>query len=127
MTGNNHEPPGFADLVSRIGRTGLGALHNRGELFAVEWQEEKARLTELMIWCFAVLFFGTMALILLTGVIIFLLPEEYRVFAAAGFTLCYLIGAVVAVVTVRGLLKHEPFAESIEQVKKDSLCLESLR
>jgi uncharacterized membrane protein YqjE len=127
MAGNDHQTPTFATLARRFGRTGLGALRNRGELFAVEWQEEKARLAELLIWCAGVIFFGTMALIILTGTVIFLLPEELRIYAAVGFILLYLVGAIVAVVTVRGLLKHEPFAESIEQVKKDGLCFESLK
>jgi uncharacterized membrane protein YqjE len=127
MAGNDHQTPGFASLASRLGRTGLGALQNRGELFAVEWQEEKARLAELLIWCAGVIFFSSMALILLTGTVIFLLPEALRIYAAVGFILLYLVGVVVAVVTIRGLLKHEPFAESIEQVKKDGLCLESLK
>src|SRR4051794_32607349 len=125
MTGQDHELPGFASLASRFARTGLGALKNRGELFAVEWQEEKARMTELMVWSIALMFCGVMATILLTATIIFLFPEEYRLYVAGAFALIYIVLTIVSVFSIRGLLQNEPFAESIEQVRKDGLCLGS--
>jgi uncharacterized membrane protein YqjE len=45
---------------------------------------------------------------------------------AAGSAILYLVGAIVALVIVKSLLKHEPFGESIAQVKKDRLWVQSL-
>jgi uncharacterized membrane protein YqjE len=66
-------------------------------------------------------------LLLLTATIILLFPAELRIYAFAGFAVLYFIGAVVAFFNVKALLKHEPFAESISQVRKDSVWLESLQ
>lgn len=127
MTENNHQPPDFATLARKAVRTGFGALGNRGELFAVEWQEEKARMVELLVWAVGFLFAGIMAITLLTAIIIFLFPEDQRIYVAGGFTVLYLLGALAAASTIRSLLKHESFAESIEQVRKDRVCFESLK
>jgi len=127
MSGNNHEPPGFATLTNKIVQTGLGALKNRGELLAVEWQEERARLVRLLVWGLGFLLLGILALVTLTGTIIFLFPPDERIYVAAGFAVLYLLGAVAALLVIKSLLKHEPFAESIEQVKKDRLWVESLK
>jgi uncharacterized membrane protein YqjE len=126
MPENNHHTPEMATLTRKIIQTGLGALGNRGELLAVEWQEEKARLVALLLWGLVFLLFGILAIGLLTATVIFLLPPEQRIYAAAGFTLLYLVGAIVALVIMKSLLKQEPFGESIAQVKKDRLWVQTL-
>ena len=64
-----------------------------------------------------------------TGTIIFLFREELRIYVAAGFGFLYLLGAVGALFSVKSLLKNglPPFAETLNQVKKDRECLESLK
>jgi len=126
MTDGNNDAPGLATLMRKLGRTGLGALHNRGELLVVEWQEEKARLTGLLILAVALLFLGILAMIMLMTTIIFLFPEQ-RLHIAAGFTVLYLTGAVLVWLRLKALLKQEPFAESLEQVKQDGVWLETLK
>jgi uncharacterized membrane protein YqjE len=123
----NNNSPGLRTLVQRLVGTGWGALRNRGELLAVEWQEEKARLTQLLIWTVGLLFLGMMAMVLLTGTIILLFREEHRLYVAGAFTLLYLIGAIVAWFVLKSLLKQEPFSESIGQAKKDAAWLESIK
>jgi len=125
MTDGNNDAPGLATLMRKLGRTGLGALHNRGELLVVEWQEEKARLTGLLILAVALLFLGVLAMVMLMTTIIFLFPEQ-RLYIAAGFTVLYLTGAVLVWLRLKALLKQEPFAESLEQVKQDGVWLETL-
>ena len=125
MRETEQEEPGLRSLAGRLARTGLGALRNRIELFTVEWQEERARLTELIMWLVALLFLAMLGVLLLTATIIFLFPPEYRLYVAAGFTLLYLIGAGVAWAGVKSLLKQEPFSETIEQARKDGAWLDS--
>lgn len=125
MAEPNHQPPGFIGLVRRFAATGTGALQNRVELLAVEWQEERARLTELLMWAVGFMFLGIMGTLLLTATIIFLLPVEWRLYAAAGFTVLYLVGAVGAWFGLKALLRHEPFTATIDQVQKDRVWLES--
>jgi uncharacterized membrane protein YqjE len=123
----DHEPPGMGALAAKLVRTGLGALQNRIELLAVEWQEERIRLMELLVWGLGLLFLGIMGLMLLTGTIILIFPEDLRLYVAAGFTVLYLLGAAGAWFGIRSLLKHEPFTETVDQVKKDRLWIEGER
>ena len=126
MSENNHPTPELATLTRKIIQTGLGALGNRGELLAVEWQEEKARLVALLLWGLSFLLLGILTIGLLTATVIFLFPPEHRIYVAAGFAVIYLAGAIVALVIVKSLLKQEPFGESIAQVRKDRLWVQSL-
>jgi uncharacterized membrane protein YqjE len=124
MSENNNETTGLGTLVNRLGRTALGALENRGELLAVEWQEEKSHLIQLVVLAVALLFLGMLGMLALSATIIFLFAPEYRVYAAAGFTLLYLVGAVAVFLSMKSLLKHEPFSESLKQIRKDRTLLD---
>ena len=119
MSDNNHEGAGFGTLASRLGRTALGALENRGELLAIELQEEKERLIQTIIMAMGLLFLGLLGMLLLSATIIFIFPPEQRVYAAAGFTVLYLAGAVFTFFKLKSLMKHQPFAESLKQIRKD--------
>ena len=123
MSDNNHTT-GLGTLASRIGKTTLGALTNRGELLAVEWQQEKARLTQLLILSVGLMFLGMMGALLLTATIIYLFHEEYRLYVAAGFTILYFGGAGFVFFKLRALVNEEPFAETIKQLRKDRSLLD---
>ncbi len=125
MSGNNHHPPGFVSLLRQLAATGVGALQNRGELFAVEWQEERARRVEFIVTTFAFLFMAGMAVALLTAIVIFLFREELRLYVAGGFALLYAGGALWAGLSLKSLLASAPFSESLTQLKRDREWLES--
>lgn len=127
MTDEPQEAPGLATQIRKLMRTGLGALQNRGELLSVEWQEERARMLEVVVWTVVCLFFGILGVGLLTVFVIFLFPENLRIYAIAGFALLYLAAAILVWTNLKKLLLHEPFAESVAQVRKDAECFESLR
>jgi uncharacterized membrane protein YqjE len=118
--------PTIGSLVNGFVRAGLGALRTRGELFSVEWQEEKARLARLMVWTFALGFLVVMTALMLTTTILLLVPGQYRVYAAAGFTVLYGIGALTGWARLKKSLEHEPFSESLSQIKKDKEWLDSV-
>lgn len=119
------DSPGLLTLGRKLGSTLIGALQNRGELLAVEWQLEKARLAELLVSTLGVLLLAVMGLVMFTVTIMLLIPEDYRLYAAGGFTLLYFLGAVGAWMWLKSLLKKEPFAESLEQARKDRVWLDS--
>ena len=123
----NGQPTGWALLAGRFGRTLSGMLRNRGELLAVEWQEEKHRLLNSLVWMVGLLFLGMMGVLMLTATILYLFPAERRIYAAAAFAVVYGIGAVLAWISLKKSLKQEPFAASLDQLKKDALWLESLK
>lgn len=127
MTEADDHPPGFSALASRIVRNGVGALQNRAELFALEWREERLRFVGLLIVGGLLSFLVVMGVLMLTLTVILLFPEEQRLYAAGVFGVFYLLGAVGAWFGLRTMLKREPFAETINQVKKDRLWLEALK
>jgi len=126
MVGHNHNSSGLGGVLGRFGRTALRGISTRVELLAVELQEEQLRLRDLLVWSVALLFLVLIGTLLVTAAIIFLFPEDLRVYITAGIGLLYLCGAVVAWFGLKSGLKKEPFVESIDQVKKDQVWLESL-
>jgi uncharacterized membrane protein YqjE len=125
MDGDNHGSHGLAGLLGRIGRLALGGVQTRIELLAVEWQEERLRFAGLLFRALALLFLGVMGALLLTATVIFLFPERSRVYVAAVLGVLYLCGALIAWLSLKSSLHREPFAASVDQMKKDRLWLES--
>ena len=123
----DYQLPTLGRLAHRTAATILGALHNRAELLTVEFEEQSDRLLKIVVLAVGALFLAGMFLLLLTGTIIFLVPEQYRVYAAGGFAALYLIGAVAAGLTVKSLLKSAPFSESLRQLKKDAEILDAFK
>jgi|SRR6058998_3872163 len=115
----------FASL-RRFLDTGLGAVHNRVELFAVELREERCRLMDLVLSAVAACFFAMLAWISVTATLVFMF-KEHALFALIGFSLLHILGAVAAVVWLRKQLKHKsmPFAGSIAELKKDREWLQT--
>jgi uncharacterized membrane protein YqjE len=127
IDGPNHQPAGLATLVGRVARVTLRGVESRLELLAVEWQQERLRLMDLLAFSMALLLLGTLGALLLTITIIFLFPAPDRIYVTAGFAVLYLLAAAGVWLGLRAVLKRQPFAETIEQVKKDRLWLESLK
>lgn len=119
--------PTLGRLARRTSATILGALQNRAELLAVEFEEENDRMLKLVLFGVSALFFAMLTILLITATIIFLVPEEYRVYATLGFAVLYLLGTVGAIFVLKGLLKRTPFSESLDQFKKDAELLDALK
>jgi len=126
-TDTDYQLPTLGRLARRTAATIVGALQNRAELFVVEFEEENDRVLKMVLFGVGSLFFLGMAILLLTGTIIFMVPEEYRVYAAGGFSALYLIGGIAAALTVKSLVKKAPFAESLKQLKKDAEILDTFK
>jgi uncharacterized membrane protein YqjE len=127
MVYNNHKRSGLGVLAGQLGRTALWGINTRVELLAVEWQEERLRLRDLLVWSIALLFLGIVGALLLTAAIIFLFPEGTRVYVTAALAVLYLFGALGVWLGIKSDLKRQPFTETIEQVKKDRVWLESIK
>jgi len=127
MTDTDNQLPTLGRLARRTLSTFIGALENRAELFAVEFEEENDRVLKMVFFAVTGLFLGMMTVVLITGIIIFLVPEANRIYAAVAFAVLYLAGAAVAGLTVKKLIKQAPFAESLNQIKKDAQLLDTLK
>jgi len=127
--GNPTNPPGLFSLIRKIGISAFSAMQNRVELLAVELREENLRVVEMFIWGLAACFLSLMFLVVVTGTVIYLFREDLRIYAALGFCVLYLTGAVLAMLNLKALARSgsTPFSGSIEEIKKDSEWLESLK
>lgn len=118
---------GWLESLRRIGESLLALLRSRFELFTVEWQEEKLRLLNLLIWL------GLAAVVGVAGVLVALFALAYWLWTAAGYA--GLIGLAVAALAVAfGIIWSvrrkirtgpAPFAHTVAEFRKDGECLRS--
>jgi uncharacterized membrane protein YqjE len=127
MIETDHQLPTLGRLARRTVSTCIGALENRAELLALEFEEENDRVMKLVLFGVGGMFLGMMTVLLLTAVIIFLMPEPDRIWAALGFAVLYLAGAIGAGLVIKKLLKQTPFSESLNQIKKDAELLNAFK
>jgi uncharacterized membrane protein YqjE len=127
MTDSDIEVPTLGRLTRRTFATVLGLIENRAELLALEFEEESVRVLKLLIFGVGALILSMMTLLLITGVVIFIVPEPGRLWVAVGFACLYLAGTIGAAFAVKGLVKQAPFAESLKQIKKDSELLDAFK
>jgi uncharacterized membrane protein YqjE len=116
--------PGFTDSLADLGDNLIGTLQERIELVSVELQEEKYRLTQLIIWLSAAVFAGVMTLSFATLTVVYLFWESARLGVLAGFTMFY--GAALAWVIVllrRSFAQPKPFEATIKTLKEDRECI----
>src|SRR5215813_82371 len=127
MLDTDQQPPGLLTAAARLARIGLAAAQNRVELFALEWGEERILMMGVLVWATAFVLMGVLTVLLFTVTIIFLFPQDLRIYAVVGFALLYLVGAIATGLGLRNVVKREPFPESLAQIKKDRAWLESLK
>jgi uncharacterized membrane protein YqjE len=125
-------PPKSGGVVSRfrhVLRTALEAAHNRVELFALELREERLRLLTLLAWTGGVMFLALLAAGTITVAVILLFDEAFRPWAAGVLGLLYLAGAFAGYRGLRGWMQRQPapFAETLDQLRKDEQWLKSLQ
>jgi len=125
MTNNDHDT-GLGASTRRLAQTAVAAFQNRIELFALELREEKNQAVDVLIWVCLAALCGLMALVAVTATVILFFPEDKRAYAAAGFAVLYLAGAVLAYLKMRGRMKDEtpPFSATVNEFRKDQEWLQ---
>jgi uncharacterized membrane protein YqjE len=115
---------GLWGLVQAIGGNLAEIARGRLELFALELQEEKHRLIQMIAWTMAALFSGMMAFILINVTLVYLFWESARLTVLLSLTLFYTL--MVCGISIRLVLyiKRQalPFAETIREFRKDKEC-----
>ena len=123
------EPPpgGVIESVRRLCDSGLAQLQGRIELFAVELQEEKARLVRVLVLAAGVFFLAGVAVVMVTLTIVWLAGESARMPLLIGFSALYAAGAIWGIFALRKLVLHTPppFQDTISELKKDRDWLSS--
>lgn len=121
MAGEDSSFGGITASARRLGRSLLGLVRTRVELFAVELQEEKLRALDLLAWLTAAVALGVAAILLALGTLAFFLWQRAGYLGLIGLTVG-VFGAAVAVFVFlrRKILRGpEPFAATIAEFRKD--------
>ncbi len=110
----------FASL-QRLLATVIEILQTRVEIVATEFEEERERIRELVLFGFLALFFVSLGLVLLTLFVVILFWDTHRVYAVGGFALLYLGLGVTAGAVLRRRLQTRPrlFATTLAELSKD--------
>lgn len=117
-------PGGWLESLRRMGDSFLALMRNRFELFAVELQEEKLRLLNL------VLLIALAAALGFAGVFVIIVALAFWLWVAAGYV--GLIGlAVVCLAAAAGIVAGirkklqsgpVPFSQTVAEFRKDAEC-----
>jgi uncharacterized membrane protein YqjE len=112
---------GLLASLQRLLATLLDIVQTRVAIVATEFEEERVRLRELVVFGFVALFFFNIGIVLLTLFVVMLFWETHRLYVMGGFALLYLGVGVVAGISLRHRLKSRPrlFATTLAELSKD--------
>jgi len=105
----------------RLGAALLGLLHSHVELFGIELQEQKARTLSLLLFAGLALVFALLALVALSGLVLILLWDNYRMLGMLGLCLFYVLAGVFCALRLKAAIFDEssPFSGTLEELAND--------
>ena len=123
----NDTPPqvdGVIETLRRMGKSCGALLRNRFELFTVEWQEEKFRLLNLLVWLGLALAFVFAGVFIAVATLAFWLWNTAGYLGLIGLALACLIIAAGVILGLRRkiLASSTPFAQTLSEFRKDGEC-----
>nr|NLU58884.1 hypothetical protein [Pseudomonas sp. BIGb0427] len=105
----------------RLGAAVLGLLHGHVELFGIELQEQKARTLSLLLFAGLALVFALLLLTALSGLVLVMLWDSYRLAGIIGLCVFYGLAAVFCGLRLKAAVFDEssPFSSTLEELAKD--------
>jgi len=114
---------GLWSTLTRMLKTLRDVAGNRIELFLVEWQEERLRLLDALLWLMVGIVCALMALLTITFAIVAVFWDTHRALVLTLIILAYASAAAAALVTLHSRLRRwRAFAATLEQIRKDQAC-----
>jgi uncharacterized membrane protein YqjE len=113
--------PGILASLRRFGATLVEVLHTRAELLAREFEQERVRITRLVLLGVVALFFLGLGAITFTIFIIVLFWDSQRLVAIGFLTVLYFAIAIGLALSAKreAAQSAKPFASTVAQLKKD--------
>lgn len=120
--GESPPPAGILESLRRLGRSGVAALQNRLELFAVELEEQKVRVVRVLVLAGAAVFLGNTALLAVSAAIVMLAGDQARLTVLISLSVIYILAALGAFLALRKELRSAPppFKDTVTELKKDT-------
>ena len=112
---------GTSSSTRRLGAAVLGLLHSHVELFGIELQEQKSRTVSLLLFAGLALVFALLLLSALSGLVLVLLWDSYRLAGIVGLCVFYSLAAVFCALRLKAAVFDEssPFSATLEELAKD--------
>jgi uncharacterized membrane protein YqjE len=112
---------GLFDSLKVLAATLLAIAHTRLELLSTELEEERVRLSSMLVWTLAALFCAGLGVVLATLFVVLALWDTHRLLALGIPAILFLLGAALAWLVVRGKARAKPrlFAASLTELSKD--------
>jgi len=117
---------GLMHSLRGLAATGLDVLKTRFELLVNEFEEERVRILELLLWGVAALVFFVFSLLLFTFAVIVLFWDTHRLLVTVLLGVAYLAVAAVLFTIARARARRpKVFSASLEELTKDRDTLAS--
>ncbi len=112
---------GLLTSSRRLATSLLAMVQTRLEIVAAEFEEERERLRELVVYGLMSILFISFGIIFLTLLVVLLLWQDHRYSVLGAFSVIYLGLGAFAFVILRRKLRERPrlFATTIAELKKD--------
>ena len=112
---------GLMGSVKRLTSTLTTLVSTRLELLANELQEERLRLTQMLLFTLAALFCFGMFLLLLTIFIVVLFWDDHRLAVLGALSIIFFASGSLAVILLRGKAQEKSrlFTASLAELTKD--------
>jgi len=109
------------ESLKRLVSTLASIVSTRLELLANELQEERLRLTQMLVFALIALFCFGMSILLLTGFIVVLFWDDHRVAALGGLGALFLALGMLMAILLRNKVHARPklFSASMAELAKD--------
>ncbi len=123
------ESGGLMGSAKRLLDTLLGVVATRLELLANELQEERLRLTQMLFFALAALFFLGMTVLVLTVFVVVLFWDEHRLVVLFMLSVFFFLAGLLMAMLYRQQARAKPrlFAASLAELHADRQPLESNR
>jgi len=112
---------GLFDSLKVLTATLIAIAHTRLELLSTELEEERVRLSSMLVWTLVALFCAGLGVVLATLFVVLALWDTHRLLALGIPAILFLLGAALAWRVVRGKARAKPrlLAASLTELSKD--------
>jgi uncharacterized membrane protein YqjE len=112
---------GLLNSIRTLASTLIAIVHTRAELLSTELEEERIRLTSLLMWGFIALFSACLGVIFVTLLFMLALWDDHRMLAVGIPAALFLSVAAVSAGVSIGKAKAKPklFSASLAELAKD--------
>ncbi len=115
------ETSGLFGSLKRLLATLLGIVSSRVELLSNEWEEERLRLTQALLFALFALFSLCMGIFFLSILIVLFFWEDHPLLVVSLLSLLFFAFALISFRLLLGKLNQKPvpFADTLAELKKD--------